>query len=245
MPEKTFAAAGLNLYRIFKPFLYLLVFTGYSAYAQTDKQVLYKAFKKMDAIQDYQADIAMNFDIPGLNLQQLTGKVYYKKPDKFRIKTQGIFFLPKQNLYYGMAVIADTLKYTAINNGTEKVNGELCTVITVVPNAESDLLVAKFWIQPNKSLVEKSQLTTKSNGTITIENKFTGTTNNALPAEMLLTVDVQKFKVPKMVAMEINSKTKAAASANKGKSTGTILLKFSDYKINQKLKDEVFENIKE
>lgn len=218
----------------------VFVFASSSAQAQTDKQILYKAFKKMDAVQDYQAEVAMNFDIPGLNLQQLSGKVYYKKPDKFRIKTKGIFFLPKQNLYYGMEVIADTLKYSAINSGTEKINGETCNVITVVPNTESDLLVGTFWIQAGKNLVQKSQLTTKSNGTITIENKFASADANALPDEMLLTVDVQKFKVPKMVSMEINSKAKANPSNTKNKNTGTILLKFSQYKINQKLNDEVF-----
>jgi hypothetical protein len=216
-----------------------LLFTG-AAQAETEKQMLYKAFKKMDAVQDYQADIVMDFAIPGLNLQQLSGKVYYKKPDKFRIKTKGIFFLPKQNLYYGLEIISDTLKYTAINGGTELVNGVSCTVITVVPNVESDLLVGKFWVRADKSLIQKSQLTTKSNGTITIENTFGASAGSALPDRMQLTVDVQKFKVPKMVSMEINSKAKANPNAGKNKNTGTIVLRFSQYKINQKLKDEVF-----
>jgi outer membrane lipoprotein-sorting protein len=218
-------------------------FIALTTSAQTPKEIIAKVSNNFARVKDYSADIAMIFSIPGVNIEPISGKVFYKSPDKFRVKTKGIVFLPKQNPYYALALLKDTNAYTAVMSGVEKTGNINCSVINVIPNSDNDLILGKFWIDLAKGLVVKSQLTTKSNGTITIENTYGAMSVYALPDKILFSIDVAKFKVPKAVAVDLNSKvTPKSEGAPKG--TGTISLQFSKYLLNQKLKDEVFtENV--
>lgn len=218
----------------------LLVAFQVLAFAQTPKQVIQKVSTTFNKVADYSADINMQFNIPAVKMEPISGKVYYKKPDKFRIKTKGIIFLPKQNPYYALTVLKDTNSYTAVSMGTEKIGNTVCTVINVIPNTDNDLILGKLWIDAQRGLMIKSQLTTKSNGTIQIDNTFGAQAANALPDKILFTIDVSKFKVPKMVAVDINTKTAPKTDNSNAKGTGVITLNFTNYKINQKLPDSVF-----
>lgn len=209
------------------------------SFAQNPKEIIAKVNQNFSKVKDYAADIAMQFQIPGVNIEPISGKVYYKTPDKFRVKTKGIVFLPKQNPYYALAMLKDTNAYTAISSGTEKIGGINCAVINVIPNSEMDLILGKFWIDYAKGVVMKSQLTTKSNGTIIIENSYGTMTQYALPDKIVFTVDMTKFKVPKAVAVDLNSKSKSNKNES-GRGTGTIQLLFTKYTLNQKLSDAVF-----
>ena len=207
--------------------------------AQNAKEMIARVNQNFAKVKDYAADISMNFQIPGVNIEPITGKVYYKTPDKFRVKTKGIVFLPKQNPYYALAMLKDTNAYTAILSGTEKIGNTTCAIINVIPNSENDLILGKFWIDNARGVVLKSQLTTKSNGTIIVENRFGNMQQYALPDRVVFSIDMTKFKVPKAVAVDLNSKTTGSKNSS-GKGTGTIELQFSNYALNKQLKDEVF-----
>ena len=97
----------------------LLLFTVCS-YGQTPKQRIALINQKFNKVSDYSADIHLHFAIPSVNLGDMNGKVYFKKPTKFRIRVKGIAFLPKQNPYYSLAALADTNAYTAIITGGRK-----------------------------------------------------------------------------------------------------------------------------
>lgn len=211
----------------------------YQATAQSPKEIITRVNQQFAKVKDYAADINLNFQIPGINMQPIAGKVFYKTPDKFRVKTKGIAFLPKQNPYYALALLKDTAAYTALLSGTEKVGNATCFVINIIPNKEQDLILGKFWIDYKKGVVMKSQLTTKSNGTITVESQYGKLESYALPDKMVFTIDMTKFKVPKAVAVDLNSKRKKTTNES-NKSTGTIELVFANYAINKILKDQVF-----
>lgn len=206
---------------------------------QTPAQLLNELVVKFNKVQDYSADVKMKFDIPFVRIEELNGKVFFKQPDKFRIKTEGIAFLPKQNPYYALSAIKDSSNYTAVEGGKEMIGSVNTRVINVLPINHPELVLAKFWIDPNQKLILKSQLTTKTNGTVLIEYQYGSMANYTLPDRMTFTVEAGKFKMPKAVALEINSKKKEASS-DKTRETGIIQLNFSNYALNQKLADTVF-----
>jgi hypothetical protein len=213
-----------------------------STFAVDDpKAIIDGVNKKFYQVQDYTADVHMAFDIPGVRIKNLKGAAFYKKPNKFRIRAKGIFFLPKQNMAQNInAMLADTKSYTAVLSGYETIGTSNCAVINIIPlNNDKELIIGKFWIDPARSLVMKSQITTRNNGTIETFNTYDVNAANGLPSKIEVRVEVGKFKMPKMFAADINKKSadKSAAPVSK---TGTILLNFSNYKINTKLKDAVF-----
>src|SRR6185436_10850797 len=101
---------------------------------QTPSQLLNELVLKFQKVQDYKADVNMVFDIPFVRIGDLKGIVYFQQPDKFRIKTEGIAFLPKQNPYYALAVIKDSMQYSAVESGKENMDGINTRVINVLPH---------------------------------------------------------------------------------------------------------------
>jgi hypothetical protein len=222
-------------------FMFLFIISS-SVFSQSPKQRLALVNQKFAKVNDYSATIHLQFNLPSINMEAIDGKVFFKKPSRFRIKTKGIIFLPKQNPYYSLSALTDTNSYTAINSGEEKIGSTMTVIIQVLPNGgDNDLILGKFWIDKVNNLVLKSQLTTKSSGTIQMENNYglNSSVAYALPDKMTVTVDMAKFKVPKMISADINAKSNRDPKAS-AKGTGVIILSYSGYAINQKLPDSVF-----
>ncbi len=221
-----------------KILLYILLALSSAVVGQTPNQLIMNVNSKFGKVQNYSALINMVFDIPGVTMQPVNGKVYYKKPNKFRIKSKGIAFVPKQNPYLAMANLSDSSSFVAVEAGREIVRGIQCRVINVIPNVQGDLVLGKFWVDPKGLLILKSQVTTKTNGTINLENYFSKNASQALPDKMIISIDVAKFKLPKALTVDINSKAKAKSKSDRG--TGIIQMNFSNYLVNAKIDEKVF-----
>ncbi|MCS6935774.1 MAG: hypothetical protein NZM35_11610 [Chitinophagales bacterium] len=205
--------------------------------AQTPQTYISLVMNRFDKVKDYAADIKINFNLPGVNLTPVAGSVFYKAPDKFRVKTKGVVFLPKQSPHFALSLLRDSTAYTAVSSGSEIIAGVPCIIVNVIPNAETDLILGKLWIDPSRGLILKSQLTTRSGGTVLIDNYFGPLWTHALPDRIVFTVDMARFKVPKALAVDINTRTSKPQSTP---GTGTIELQFSNYRMNQHLSDKVF-----
>ena len=200
--------------------------------AQTPAQQLYKVVKHFSLVQNFKSDVLVNFDIPTINMDKMKGKVFFKAPDRFKVRLSGVAFLPKQNPYALFNFIKDSSQYVAVNNNVETIGGVVCRIMTVLPKSESDLVAARLWIDGLNSILIKSEITTKSSGTVVALYTYQNYKTYALPDNILFTVDVAKFKMPKMVSVDLNNRKKKPQSAtDKGK--GTITFDFSNYIINK------------
>lgn len=207
--------------------------------AQNPKTIMNKVLAKFSRVQDYSAQINMAFDIPNVNMSAVNGLVYYKKPDKFRIKSKGIAFVPKQNPYFSLNLLRDSTSYVAIVNGAETIRNVPCTIINVIPNVPTDMVIGKFWVDVKNSLILKSQITTNNNGTLNIDNYFGVQSSLALPEKMVMTIEMTKFKLPKALSAELNSKSSKYTSKPE-KGIGKITMTFSKYQVNKQLSDSIF-----
>lgn len=219
-----------------------LLLLSTSLHAQDDPKAMIRTLnKKFQLVRDYSARLSMKFDIPGVKMKNMDGKVYFKQPNKFRIKAKGIFFLPKQNpMQHISTLLIDTTSYTSVISGYEDLNGRKCAIINIIPlKADNELILGKFWVDRLDPLVRKSQITTRSNGTLETYSQYDANTTWALPQKITVKVEVNKIKVPKMMSADLNKKSKPKTDPNL-KETGTIEMLFQDYRVNTKLKDEVF-----
>lgn len=222
--------------------LLLLCVLSLQAKAQDDsKRLIRELNRKFYLLNDYSANIAMKFDIPGVKMNNMNGKVFFKKPNKFRIKAKGIFFLPKQNPMQNISTMfLDTSAYTTVISGYEVIDNRKCAIINMIPlKNENELILGKFWVDMTNPLVIKSQITTRNNGTIETQNYFGDMIQYALPSRIIINVETSKIKVPKMMAMDLKKKSADKSKLNE-KEKGKIELNFSDYKINTKIPDQVF-----
>ena len=140
---------------------------------KTPNQILYGVSQKMNQVKDYTADANIRSEIPAIRILPVQAKVYFKQPDRFKVDSKGIVLLPKQGFSDFYKVIRDTTSYSAVIAGQEKIQQTTVQVINVIPAQDTaDLILARLWVDAGNSLVLKSQLTTRSNGTMIIDYTY-------------------------------------------------------------------------
>jgi hypothetical protein len=210
--------------------------------AQNPKKIIQTVNAKFSKFQSYTADGKISFDIPSVKLSSIAVSIYFKKPNKFKMHSRGLFFMPKQNPTQDVAkLLADTSSYTAVHMGKAVVNGKSCHIINVLPTKDmGDFIVGKFWINDAEGLVYKSEITTKNAGTILAESRYGAMAPFGLPDQVILTMDINKFKIPKLLAMDINRKKTEPAADPKKKAASKITIAFKNYKMNVAIDEAVF-----
>ncbi len=219
--------------------LLLLTFIVNIVFGQQANTLIKSVSEKFSQVKNFKSNVNIDFDIPSINMEKMNGKVFYKAPNKFKVKLSGVAFLPKQNPFELYNLLRDTSAYVAVSNGAEDVSGIRTQVVSVLPIKEQDVVLLKCWINPVSNCIEKSQITTKSSGTITSTYFYAANLNYPLPYKINFSIDLTKFKIPKMIAVDINSKKKSNSNAS-GRTTGSITFNMSKYEINKGVKEDNF-----
>lgn len=229
-----------NISRTCAGFMFFFLFT-LSATAQTDaNKILRGVYGKLQKAKDYTVDVNVKVDMPFIRMMPVNAKIYYKQKDKFKVESKSIAIVPRQGFDQASKMLADTNAYTAVIQGTEMIGNISTTIINIIPLSDtSDLILGKLYIDAKQSVILKSQLTTKSNGTILTEYAYGAQAAYGLPDKMIFSVDVKKFKIPKSVAADMNNKS-TDADKKKDKKTGQIFITLSNYQVNKGIPDSFF-----
>ena len=214
---------------------------GQSALAQDANAILDKVRSQFETIQDLRCDVDMQFDIPGVAIDQITGKMIYKKPDKFRVKTKGLIFLPKQNPFSQLEILDDPSNYMAVAAGKAASNGITCNVINVIPTNNGDLVLMKLLIGEEDGRIHESELTLKREGTVQYFNKY-ASASDFIPTSMEFKADFKRFKMPKAISGDFNSTPVREEEGQSKYETGRVLMTISNLEINGKIADDEFAN---
>jgi len=220
----------------------LIFFTSIDVEAkQTPNQLLQEVHLKMAKVQDYSVNAGITADIPLIRILPVNAVIYFKQPDKFKLDSKSIAVMPRQGFSDVAKIIMDSTSYTAVSTGTETIGNVQAQIVSVIPSVDTeDLVLAKFWIDASVDLILKSQLTTRSSGTMTIEYFYGTQIAYGLPDRMIFTVDVKKFKIPKALASDFHNQAKASVVDDKKDKKGQIVINLKNYKINSGLKDSFF-----
>lgn len=222
---------------------FVLINFSNSLFAQTKtaKQLLNAVYSKMMVAKDYSVQANIKVDLPFVKMLPIDAKIYFKQKDKFKVESKSIAIVPRQGFDQITKMLNDTSGFDALISGEELIAGSQATIINVIPQSDtSDLILGKLWIDVKKNVVLKSQLTTKSNGTILTEYTYGSQLSYGLPDMMTFTVDVKKFKIPKGVTADINNTKTSVDDKKKDNKKGKIIIKLTNYQINKGIPDAVF-----
>jgi len=227
--------------RLFKHTLLLLIVFVNNLTAQDNANViLHNVYAKVQKAKDYSVDVHIKVDMPFIRLMPVDAKIYYKQKDKFKVESKSIAIVPRQSFDQATKMLADTNSFSTIVQGKEMIGTVQTIIINIIPLSDtSDLILGKLWVDPKQNVILKSQMTTKSNGTILTEYTYGAQLAFGLPDKMVFTVDVKKFKIPKSVAADMNNKPKEE-DKSKDKKKGQIFITLSNYQINKGIPDTVF-----
>lgn len=225
-------------------FIFLLTFhLSLFTSAQDMTALVMKVKAKLDQVNDYEADGRMKTDVAFIKAPVGKVKIYFKKPDKFRLKKDGgISLLPKGGVSVNMNSIVTTDQFVALAAGEAVVGGIKTKVVKMLPvNENSDVVLTTMYIDEANLLVRKAVTTTKENGTYEIEMVYGKYAGFGLPDKVTFSFNTKNYKLPKGLTLEFDDNEKPLTEEQKLKNKkGRVEITYTNYSINKGIADAIF-----
>lgn len=211
-----------------------------------DINVLVQKVKdKINLVNDYQANGKMKTNVVFLKVPVAAVKVYFKKPNRLRIKNEkGISFVPRGAVNINMSNVLSSGKYSVLDAGNDKIGGIAVKVVKLLPEDDNaDVVLSTLYIDPVNYVILKTKTTTRDNGTYELEMGFGKYISWGLPDKIIFSFNTKDYKMPKGVTFDFEdgSQKKTAAEKEKLKNQkGKMEISISGYTINKGIADSVF-----
>lgn len=224
----------------------LVLLTTNTVHAQQDTAaVLFDKLRaKLNNVEDYVADVKVKIDVSFMKVPALTGKMFFKAPDKMKLERNGgISILPKKNMSLSLNSMFPVGDVTVLDAGKKVLEGKEVRVLKVIPdNDATDIVLTKIWVDESRLLALRTETTTKDNGTVKMNLEFGDYIKQGLPDKVTVFLDVKEYKLPKGVTMDydVSDAGQAKQPATEKSKKGTIEIKYNNYEINKGLSDSIF-----
>ena len=155
----------------------------------------------------------------------------------------GLSVLPKKNINLTLSNLIPTGSVTVLDAGTAVKNGKTLRILKVVPeDDQSNIILAKIWVDEANLLAMRTETTTRNDGTVVMDLEFGHYNNYALPDKITLYMDVKNYKMPKGMTFDYNDQPKPndAKGVNGKSQKGTIQITYLKYAINTGIPDSKF-----
>jgi outer membrane lipoprotein-sorting protein len=225
--------------------IWILVASGFIFFvkAQTADELIDQIKAKQDKVNDYEAKGIMKTNVIFIKAPVANVKIYYKKPDKLRIKNEkGISFIPKGSVNVNLGnVFTNNVSYDIIDAGKE--NGTDLRIIKLLPqNENSEIVLSTLYIDEKNLLVKKARTTTKENGTYELEMDYGKYAEYGLADKVIFSFNTKDYKLPKGITFDYDDgSTKEQASDKLKNKKGKVEISYSGYTINKGVPDSVFQ----
>jgi hypothetical protein len=224
-----------------KLLLFCLLLVNDALLAQSEMALINAVKQKLDKVSDYQAKGRMTVDVPFIKAAPSQVTVYYKKPDKFKIKKQdGISILPKGGMSINIGSLLSEKNFTAVSAGNATVRGYVTRVIKLLPLGEdSDVVLSTLYIDEKALLVRKASVTTRNQGSYEMDMDFGKFAAWGLPDKVVFSFNTKEYNIPKGLTFEYE-KGGNKPPPSTGNTKGRIEISYNDYMINKGVNDKMF-----
>jgi outer membrane lipoprotein-sorting protein len=229
----------------FRVLFLLFTFPGlfYEGFGQDADALVARVREKLDLVKDYQAEGKLVTNVSFMKIPESQITVYYKNPDKFKIKKQdGISVVPKGGMSVNLnSLFAGGSQFTAVSAGKTNYNGQQLSVVKMLPHDEnSDVVVSTLYIDEKLALIRKAITTTKESGTYEIEMTYGKFVQWGLPDKVRFLFNTQNYKLPKGLAFDYDTGEKPEVEDKKTPQKGTLEITYSAYLINKGIAPSIF-----
>lgn len=221
-------------------FVFLLSIVAFSQ-SKDPEAILNKVKAEFSKIEDYTVDVKIKVDVDFLKMPDREAKIYFKKPDKIHIQSEGFAMLPKEGLNFSPFGLLNS-NYTSFYVREDTLNGIVTSVIKVIPlEGRSDVILSTLWVDTKRDLILKVESSRKPEGTFTIDLDYLKTAKGFwLPSSMVFTFSIDRSILPRKFNFDTDSDLKKALDDSTKAQTGKVFIDYSNYKVNTGLSDAIF-----
>ena len=226
-------------------FLFLSLFLATTGIAQQEEALLQKVKAKMDKVNDYQAEGKMKLDVSFINAPASNVTIYYKKPNRFKVKKNGgISILPKGGISVNVSSLLSNSNYQTVPGGASTVDGVPTTIVKLIPSDEnSDVVLSVLHIDEKLAVIRKATVTTKESGTYEIVMSYGKYTEWGLPDKVVFIFNTKDFKLPKGLTFEYEKGGEKKIEDKTKTKKGKVEITYASYAINKGVDEKNFNSL--
>jgi len=212
--------------------LYVLVLQcGLCASAMAEDALISRMRTALSAVKDYRCDLRLDAKLPGLSIENMRMKLYYKRPNKVHVQAkEGFAMLPEEGLFLGDPMEEALKNFELTRMGDARYQGKPCIKYAARPRQDVQSPMGSL-----RLYVEKAQA---------IPVGITGTTRGGGEVSTVFEYrKVQgKYWLPVKTTLNLRNVEIPGSSRNGGpeKRSGNAVLVFSAYEVNVGLSDSLF-----
>ena len=214
-----------------------------TSFSQDMTALVMKVKAKLDQVNNYEADGRMKTDVAFIKAPIGNVKVFFKKPNKFRLKKDGgISLLPKGGVSVNLNSVITSTDFVALFAGEVMLRGTKTKIVKLLPADEnSEIVLTTLFIDETNLLVNKAVTTTKESGTYEIEMSYGSYAQFGLPDKVVFSFNTKDYKLPKGITLEFEDDEKKLTESEKIKNKkGRVEITYTNYVINKGVPDSVF-----
>jgi len=220
-----------------------------------EERIIAKTNEQFNLIEDYQVEMVVDLDIPAFRMPMKKYKIYYKQPNKIKVKAKGFGVLPKTGLFTSPNDNFDNLKdiNLSLDSGLEVdrviLRGTLIvdslkldmpneySRITFVPTVEVKIDTSKWVIENVTTKLDTLKLFEINNSYTNFEGDF------YMPEKSTVEYYIKDKKLFNWINKDVSNIIGQDESLMENSSTvkGTIIVLYRDYEINKGISDKIFD----
>jgi len=244
---------------------YLLVLSTICGGSTPDiDQIRDNIINQFSQIEDYQVDIKISVKMTGFRMPKKKIKLYYKSPDKLKVKTKGFAILPKTgadgnpNEFLDMFTDITEIKLISHDNKslyeiTGNVNRDSLKIPISTEKDEIPNISMKVFVDADHWVMTKAAVYLESENIFTIETSYIEVSQIMVPEKTVFKIGIKgisrwstqnpfDYGGPGSDRQDFENIAKNAGyDKDKDEFVGEMVMKFSKYKINKGLDDSLFE----
>ena len=222
-------------------------------YLNDVNRVIDKTQKQFEKASDYQVTMKIELKVPGFRMPKKKYKVFFKQPNKLKIKSRGFGMLPKTGIFTSPKDNFDNLKNmrfisTDNNNGQVYIKGEVIvdSLKLKMPNEYAKLgfrPTVTVKIDTNNWVINNIITELDTLKLVEITNTYKKVDNNyVMPSASTVQYFIKDAKLSGWLKKDITSIVGQNPLEQKSDMVeGKISILYEDYIINRGIKDKVFD----
>lgn len=238
--ESHFARRLASSFRalILPAFAGILLLAPMLVYAQADDDpatLIDRVQAQFERIEDYRVDIRAEVDMQGLSVPEMKATVFYKKPDRMHVESDGFAMLPRDAVAFRPTMFEKD-QYDMVIQGSEKIRGHACVKVRLFARSDTIRLQrAMLYVDPSRNLILRADIDPGEGSSAQVDMTYTQVDAKYwLPERIEVTMDSpMRFRQPGMKPPDSEKKSDDGSAS--------IVVRYSNYAVNKGIPDAIFE----
>jgi len=206
----------------------------------TADEILGYAVQSFSGVEDFSVTIDVELKMERMQIPPMHATMLFKRPDKVHFDSQGFLFLPKEGMALNPSFLQE--RYSTAGSLQDTLDGVMqYKLLLVAKDQAAHLLRLNVWINPNAWTIRKVETTPYEGRMLSLQFEY----EKQEEKYWLLSKTVASFGSVFQTQGQndvLEMKKQALEDAPKPPSrNGMVIIRYSNYKVNQKIDDSVFE----